>query len=467
MAWEDLKWNLDERAKITLIKKEDVCASEKNIIVHSAQFTLMEDCMDHCLKTHGRAPSLKTQEDWEYFKGELLEICFNQSTGLLHPGMGKYAWGSITDSEEEGIYRDFYTGEKIANYDLEFFAGNPNGGREENCILIVLPSGAGWLDWYCFRGAPTMCPCIHEERPYLYLRGLCPDSKIDTLYLPFNQAENGEVVMQGGESSKIYFDGNSWALEKYGEGNLGKSDAVKVTYALGKHTWSIENDDCNKGHPYTTPLKLSGCRVGEFTCTNGLCIEMGQRCDQLKDCEDNSDEMNCRLVHLGISYNKKIAPVSTVSVTNRTILPVFVNVSLVLYKVIQLEEANHVIELQYEIILEWYENRARYHNLKKEVALNSLRKEEIEDLWIPYIIYDNTDMKDAVKLNDDIDTTVTITREGNFSRSPIFVLDEIEIFKGNENKINLQQTYSKVFQCKYLLQKYPFDTQVRCRILMY
>ena len=92
MAWEDLKWNLDERAKITLIKKEDVCASEKNIIVVSAQFTLMEDCMDHCLKTHGRAPSLKTQEDWEYFKGELLEICFNQSTGLLHPGMGKYAW---------------------------------------------------------------------------------------------------------------------------------------------------------------------------------------------------------------------------------------------------------------------------------------------------------------------------------------------------------------------------------------
>ena len=69
-------------------------------------------------------------------------------------------------------------------------------------------------------------------------------------------------------------------------------------------------------------------------------------------------------------------------------------------------------------------------------------------------------MKEAVKLTPDVDTTVTITREGSFSRTPISVVDEIEIFLGRENKLTLNQTYSKIFQCTYLLQKYPFDTQV-------
>ena len=39
-------------------------------------------------------------------------------------------------------------------------------------------------------------------------------------------------------------------------------------------------------------------------------------------------------------------------------------------------------------------------------------------------------------------------------------VDEAEIFKGSENKITLSQTYRKRFQCTYLLQDFPFDTQV-------
>ena len=160
LSWEDMVWNLDERASSKVVYKKDVCAPEKKIIIPSAQFIYMEDCMDHCLKTHGRAPSLKNLKDWEYFKGELLDISFNQSTGLLHPGMAKYVWGSITDSEEEGIFRDFYTGEKIDSYDWPFYAGNPNGGKKQNCVDMNVLMDAGWLDWYCVnRDYPIMCAC--------------------------------------------------------------------------------------------------------------------------------------------------------------------------------------------------------------------------------------------------------------------------------------------------------------------
>ena len=63
---------------------------------------------------------------------------------------------------------------------------------------------------------------------------------------------------------------------------------------------------------------------------------------------------------------------------------------------------------------------------------------------------------DLVKLP----SLVTVTREGNFARSPIEELDEIEIFEGAENRLTMNQTYTWEFQCKYELQRYPFDTQV-------
>ena len=56
-------------------------------------------------------------------------------------------------------------------------------------------------------------------------------------------------------------------------------------------------------------------------------------------------------------------------------------------------------------------------------------------------------------------TTVTVTRESNFTRSEVDLVDEIEVFKGSENKLTMNQTYTREFQCKYQLQRYPFDTQ--------
>ena len=71
----------------------------------------------------------------------------------------------------------------------------------------------------------------------------------------------------------------------------------------------------------------------------------------------------------------------------------------------------------------------------------------------------NTDYNEAVRL-EDADSKVFITREGDFTRADIFSVDEVEIFEGKENRITMVQTYSKKFHCTYLLQNFPFDTQV-------
>ena len=154
----------------------------------------------------------------------------------------------------------------------------------------------------------------------------------------------------------------------------------------------------------------------------------------------------------------KIPPITTDD--QRNIVPVQVRISIILMKIVQIKEVDHKIEFQFGIVLEWPEIRALFHNLKFKSSLNALTDEEISHLWLPYVIYDNTDMKEVVQLEEGTKTTVTVSRQGDFTRSGVEVADEIEVFEGGENKLTMNQTYSKKFQCEYQLHRYPFDTQV-------
>ena len=89
---------------------------------------------------------------------------------------------------------------------------------------------------------------------------------------------------------------------------------------------------------------------------------MEQRCDQLPDCDDESDEMGCKLLVLKDSYNKGVPPISAKSALDRTIVPASVGVSIVLMEVVSIDEVDHSIQLQFEVILTWKENRATYLN---------------------------------------------------------------------------------------------------------
>ena len=53
-------------------------------------------------------------------------------------------------------------------------------------------------------------------------------------------------------------------------------------------------------------------------------------------------------------------------------------------------------------------------------------------IWTPYIVYTNTDDNQATKVDHkfkDIKSTIAVTREGNFSRSTLESVDEIEFYK--------------------------------------
>ena len=157
------------------------------------------------------------------------------------------------------------------------------------------------------------------------------------------------------------------------------------------------------------------------------------------------------------NYNKKIAPFDFDYAASR-VIPVNVNISMAVMDVLSISEVDLVYVLKFRLLMVWYDYRLKYHNLKQKRSLNSLSREEIERLWIPFVVFSNTENQEATKGGDE--TEVTITREGQFTESPVHVMDEINIFKGVDNGITFQQVYSKTFKCVYQLQLYPFDTQV-------
>ena len=191
-------------------------------------------------------------------------------------------------------------------------------------------------------------------------------------------------------------------------------------------------------------------------------INMDERCNQIPNCKDESDEMGCKVLVLKEGYNKKVPPVGMAGKEVKTIRKVSVTTSLILHKVVAIHEEDHSIEFQFQITLEWKENRASYHNLKPDSDFNILSEEEIGNLWLPLVIYTNTDQQETTRLGwiNEWSTSVRVERRGNFTRSGSEVLDETEVFKGEENSLIMTQSYTHEFQCIYQLERYPFDTQV-------
>jgi hypothetical protein len=161
------------------------------------------------------------------------------------------------------------------------------------------------------------------------------------------------------------------------------------------------------------------------------------------------------------SYNMRVPPVTQGK--GNSFYPAEVAISITLFKIVSMEEVQHSINFQFEIKLQWRENRAVFHNLKQNTALNALSQQDTEVLWLPLAIYVNTDQQETTGLGASWQwsTSVTITREEKDpERSGREVVDEIEIFQGENNTLSMYQTYTHQFQCKYHLHRYPFDTQV-------
>ena len=113
-----------------------------------------------------------------------------------------------------------------------------------------------------------------------------------------------------------------------------------------------------------------------------------------------------------------MVPPITVNSSDNSIISVPVNISIDLLKIIDMDEQDHKIDLQFQITLEWRENaRVVFHNLKQDKSMKTLSEKETSDLWLPRVFYDNTDQKQVTRLGAmwEWGTMVAIERESQAS----------------------------------------------------
>ena len=459
LAWGDMEWILHGQARKETIEKEETCKEKPLVDLYYTPFPGgMDSCMYHCENVGSRFPSLATFEDWIKLQTFLKKMLYDKGLNTLE------IWLPIEDRETEDVWRDFYTGDVVQNYSHPWIGSKPNGGRAENCARLMNENE--WADREC-ENPKFACMCAHEPHTVLKLRGLCSDSVIDVHYKPTNKMSDiRELKLQGLTHTSIEFveDKKMWRLYVIDSNVTGMSSKASfASFTLGKHNWTISGDDgCSSGASYTTELKMSGCQEGDFTCDDGQCVRMDQRCNQLPDCRDKSDEKNCKILVLEEGYNKKVPPTNSGD-------PVNVSVTIDLLRLVDIDEGDYSIEIQFEIMLKWRDNRVKYHNLKQTAALNALSEDNIKNLWLPEVIYENTDQKESSRLGDgnwEWRTDVVVKREEeNGVMSGLHSVDESEVFNGSRNSLVMNQTYTHTFQCNYQLSYYPFDTQVHIFLL--
>ena len=516
--WEKAEWMLFSQAKLIEVDRdwEGSCRKESHVQVFKADFGWHHRCMQHCQKiSGGRSPPVTTREQW---------VNLTKEFDLITPGLSRdlsilpRLWLSVTEGDKKGnlerlghwpetelvdnnvikleaqeeTWRDYYSGERVMNWTKPYHLNDEDTlkGKADNCMVAftktwrdALGTNKEWeKSWYeesCSNSAEQSCPCQYPGQPLLKLRGLCQNSLIEKVskekfftmkHFPGNP---DNIILLGLISNRIEYDDShsQWILTDAESNVNATSEATKPSFLLGKHLWTISNDDsqCGKGKPYTTLLKLTGCAEDEFTCDDGQCIKMERRCDQVTgkepNCRDESDEMNCQLIIIKNreGYNKNIPPIE--SGPDGSVIPADVSILITLMKVVEIEEVDHSIHLQFQISLSWKENRVKYQNMKEESSLNTLTDDDIKTIWLPLVVYDNTDQKEVTRLGEDgngeLGTSVSVTRESNFTRSGDEEVDEAEIFEGSENRLTMDQMYTWEFQCNYQLQRYPFDTQVQ------
>ena len=73
-----------------------------------------------------------------------------------------------------------------------------------------------------------------------------------------------------------------WRMTHYYYTDLSLTLLASDALPVGRHKWLVENNVCQEGETSTEILQLSGCEEEQFTCDDGKCLQMSQRCNNIE-----------------------------------------------------------------------------------------------------------------------------------------------------------------------------------------
>ena len=129
----------------------------------------------------------------------------------------------------------------------------------------------------------------------------------------------------------------------------------------------------------------------------------------------------------------------------------------------EIKEIEQILQLKFNLRMTWVDARLDFFNIKLKETMNVISMAELNRIWLPLIIFDNTE-EGQITINDD-KAAATISRTGQGTGSDSSISEDIDIYKGSENSITLSRLYNIDFFCDYDMRWYPFDAQT-CFMVM-
>ena len=130
-------------------------------------------------------------------------------------------------------------------------------------------------------------------------------------------------------------------------------------------------------------------------------------------------------------------------------------------------EVGGYFQVQFLLTMKWFETRLRFKNLKDDIKLNTFLPTERDVIWVPELIFSNTEEKPSTVVDEKTSILVDTTYYPyqTYQLSDKDENSNIQYFSGAENPLHLRRFYNQRFLCNYQLKWYPFDVQ-KCHLVL-
>ena len=139
------------------------------------------------------------------------------------------------------------------------------------------------------------------------------------------------------------------------------------------------------------------------------------------------------------------------------------NISINIETLENIEELKRSFSAKFNLVAEWFDGRLTWNDLNDDDFLNIPDEDMIDNLWVPKIIFENTENKFISPLDEK--AIILVKKQGNYTLASVHEMEEIAYYKGSENSLQYSRDFYLRFECQFELQKYPFDSQI-CSILL-
>ncbi|XP_023326611.1 glycine receptor subunit alpha-2 [Eurytemora carolleeae] len=228
-------------------------------------------------------------------------------------------------------------------------------------------------------------------------------------------------------------------------------DDTERNYPVGRYLWNISDPDCFNTIQYQQVyLTLTRCSTVEFTCDDGTCIPLVNRCNITPDCPDNSDEVGCRSIIQEESYDPFLPAPS--GVTNEP-LPVELDLGILVDKIIM---KDLLLTIMIKIQVNWKDKRITFQNLRDDPYQNILTDEEVKLLWKPTVYFDNA--KNGQTVQENTIRLLAVKKGSEIPFQDSYAVEEAR-YDGANNFINMTIRFYAEYFCDFDLTYFPFDVQ--------